>query len=821
MKKLRTRYHGFGKLIHLAVVGAATLKGVEVTTTRGHLAKVISRSAHTIASYEQGWSKPETRDELDILIRELSSLTYLNDSWVGDVRAAFYDPEWQPPASFAPLSLHVPAFDLPPSPHPFVGRTKLLGQLAAATKLSAMHALILYGESGAGKTMLMRQLATLLSERSPDVGQCDAILWMNASYMPFTSLASELYRTVARLDYGTTSDYSQDNAYAILEKQRVIICIDNLPLHEHLTRAWFHVIPKPSCIIATCTAIAEEIKQFTSHSIPTIQVGELTGDDAQQLLKQRLSRDASAQMLADPNWTELLHMVGGNAKALDLIAGLFQEVGSLTPIVEDIRVGKGPVFEILFARSWQALQSSPDAKEVMLTAALFPNGVDKNTLSQIARIKGRRLAKAISRLQQLRLLDHLPEPAHSQRYRQHKRVRLFANQHIQRPLRERWVEYWIEYVTKILLREQPTESYWNTLIGSQDLTRLDQEWQNLRFLLRWLQDLSNERPSEASRVSEHLLRLILLLAHYFDHRGLYYERLTVASYLLAPYNQHSPSGKDAVFTREMTLILIDVLAWALTATGEYDRAEEALRRGAEWAQLLDSESREANELGVLVDTFLAQLYQARQKSLEQSEQHHNRLRHQADEQIQKVQHILERQYASIPPVVVYRAWRMLAEHALAVNDVQAARIYFGQARTAFDAYGGEAGVVLEMTLISGFAYLQDNQIDEAEEVFNEADAESGTIQYAWKLYGLAAIAWRRNDQVLATAFLQESATMVSLLALSYNLHNHITVLAQWLQAKHVEEVSLTFKVADDLLSDIYRNRGSRYIKSHVQLEEDL
>lgn len=76
---------------------------------------------------------------------------------------------------------------------------------------------------------------------------------------------------------------------------------------------------------------------------------------------------------------------------------------------------------------------------------------------------------------------------------------MFADRYVEDHMRERWIKGWIGEAQARLARKQIPALYWNTLIGTQKLAPLDQDWHNLGFLLLWLRldaSLGGSRTAE-------------------------------------------------------------------------------------------------------------------------------------------------------------------------------------------------------------------------------------------------------------------------------------------------------------------------------------
>jgi hypothetical protein len=149
-------------------------------------------------------------------------------------------------------------------------------------------------------------------------------------------------------------------------------------------------------------------------------------------------------------------------------------------VIEDLRAARGELFDDLFARAWELLDTP--AQRVLLAAALFPANIRPEALAATADIAGGASERAVERLVDLALLDsELPDIAAAPRLSTHPLVRAFAqarlmhDPHLEWQLRERMVTWYRSFCADIGARWYDTTA----------LARLDPEAENVQAALDW------------------------------------------------------------------------------------------------------------------------------------------------------------------------------------------------------------------------------------------------------------------------------------------------------------------------------------------------
>lgn len=306
--------------------------------------------------------------------------------------------------------------------------------------------------------------------------------------------------------------------------------------------------------------------------------------------------------------------------------------------------------------------------------------------------------------------------------------------------RLRWSAFYLDFTARYLVREQPAQRFWNTLI-IRGFTPIDSEWPNLKRVLEW---------ADQEGQDQILVEMMLLLAHYMGWHFLITERLY--------YARKAAEAADILNRKEdAVLFRVDSLGWILIDAGHLTDARKEITTGLAIAQTLEVSNPEANDLIALATTFLAKV------SMEEGNIP------EASALISKAKSL-----ASIP-VIKCRTDVIAGDIAYKMkNNAEAIKLYENAYRTG-QQYGSE-GEDIDLHYRLGSANLAIGNLEAAEAHFTMAlqiEHRYITHETLYAKYGLARIALAHGDKGRARCLAREVVNDFSPAVSSHQLLNQV------------------------------------------------
>ena len=638
--------------------------------------------------------------------------------------------------------------NLPPQYGVFLGREKDIARVLEG--LSSRWPLIsIEGLAGIGKTTLAIEAAhrCLPGPNAALDEPFDIVVWVSASGRPEQKRwMNEVFDTLARmLGYPYVMQVAPENKPIevdhLLRNHRTLIIVDNFEtIVDPDLLNWIQSVPEPSKALITT-------RHHHLRRVWDIHLKGLDDKEALELIRRNALRLGlqSVQTASEELLLPLVQVTEGTPWIIEMALGYVKGGRlSLQQVVDHLYKGTKTVesiFDYLFARNWNLM--TRDAQHVLMVVPFFADSMSAEALGATTNLSDYRLEVAIEQLVELALLDVNEEFAVSnQRYSTHPLTRAFASsklheeQAFEMEARMRWSKYYVAYVARNILREKPTDTYWNVL--KKDVyAELDLEYPNLQNVLAW----SAKQKKDAA-----LLELLLMLAHYMGRRLLYPERISYAK-LAAEAANRLNRKKDEAWLR------IDALGWVYTEEGKFTDALREISTGLHIAQNMLMGSTDAIDVTALGHAFLARVF------LEQGD---------IAEAAAAIEKALD---LECTPLIRCRVNMVAGDIAVREeNYLEAIQLYETATRITQEEEDIDFDTILRYRL--GSAYFANGELTAAETEFKKvhsSEQQGVNIMVMYTKYGLARVAWARGDKEQARRLAQEILEVLSPFTNSHQL----------------------------------------------------
>jgi len=660
--------------------------------------------------------------------------------------------------------------NMPPLRSDFIGRIEEIGRVREGLTMS-YPVISIEGIGGVGKTTLAIKVANMCKSGAINdidlvsdygggfpIGQVkpfDAFVWISAKDKPNYDLSlDEVLDAIAGvLNYSIVRQLQPNEKIAavdrLLRAHRTLVIIDNFETITDITLAHFlQRVPPPSkVIITTRTRQLRRLWDVPLYGLSPEQALQKIRHYSYSLGLRAVSR--ADKKILQP----LIAIAEGNPKALEMALGYIKYKGmALDEVVRSLVEANENVddlFQDLFARAWGLL--SEEGQRLLMVMPFFADSASRDALEAAADVHGWYLRMGISQLIEMSLLETTEELVEARkRYSAHPLVIAFAGARLrekpefEEQARERWGDYFLQFATQHLVRDEPKERYWNAL-QSRDKEPIDIEQQNLLNVLEWAD--KKEQP-------QTLLEMMMVLVHYMDGRMLFKERLYYAKKAAKVANKLGQKVDEA-------LLRIDALAWKFIEIDYLTDAAQEIKAGLRIAQNLDPEVYPTKDLMALAYTFLARVYLDQDNVSEASSM--------IDQAISiDCQSMVGTRVYMIAGDVVHKK----GDHVAAI------RLYKEAVRISSE-YGGD-GQEIEMYYQFGFAYLAMGQFEQAEAQFKKIK-EQGIIDGKYAKFGLAKVAQAKSQTDEATKLAQEVFEDLSHLVPTHRLLKQVTAFLRELE----------------------------------------
>jgi hypothetical protein len=510
------RSETFGRLLKAGIGSIASTEGKTAPAVENELGALLGVAAASIQRYKAGHVPPEPR-AVAVLAEQCVRRGLMGRIWLQQVLAAAHYP--------SPETLIEPLFPgSPPRPRPprvyqnlpaptytrFVMRPEAFADVLDGLRQRSAVVLVV-GLGGNGKTSLVREVAAACLHSDGDAPRFDAAVWISDKERPgATSLSTVLDEIARTLDYpGLTQLALAERRFEVeqlLRRQPVLLVIDNYEtITDSAVLPWLLRLPEPSKALVTSRAYSRAFR----NSTVVVELRGMREGEARDFVAMRLRLLRLDGAIRDEaQIAQLIDVTAGNAKAIEIALGVVKyERRAMPLVIEDLRAARGELFDDLFARAWELLDTP--AQRVLLAAALFPASIRPEVLAATADIAGGASERAVEQLVDLALLDsELPDIAAAPRLSTHPLVRAFARARLAREpeaqlrFRERSVAWYRSFCADVGARWYDTTA----------LARLDPEVENVQAALDWC--------AQAGRADD-VLSFTGLLGYHAYVRGLW------------------------------------------------------------------------------------------------------------------------------------------------------------------------------------------------------------------------------------------------------------------------------------------------------------
>lgn len=650
--------------------------------------------------------------------------------------------DWNPglePKEFRPIN--IPNENLPPIRGTFIGREAEIDRVFEGLMLP--YPLIsIEGIGGAGKSTLAIKVAQLsLSMRVENWEPFAHVVWISARDSPNNdlTLAEVNQAIVYSLGYPKLAQYEpgalRTAVNNLLRVKRTLIIVDNFEtVTDSSILAFLQRIPIPSKAIITSRY--QQSRRLWDVS--------LSGLSEQTALEKIRNYAHGLGLFAIENAHKadlrpLVHITAGNPLAIEMALGyisskdmaLDRVIRSLVEANEDVE----ELFDYLFAESWKVLIDSE--RHILRIMHFFANSADRKAIEETAGVRGGLLVSSLAHLKRMSLIETSEVLVESQkRYSAHPLVLSFGRkkfnsleQKEQGKARLRWAKHYLSFAQELLVRNVPSEPYWNTLLG-RNLDRVDPEKSNLINVLSWAME---------SKQDEIAVSLMMILVHYLGRRA-HHERFEFGTAVIEAAKRLNNIYAEAIFT-------IDTMGWAFLESGRPIEGKMFLFSGMEIANSIEDE-KQRRELIALANAFLIRVYLAEGNVGE------------AKACLRAIGRISE--YSDVLQDRINLAAGDLSAY---LGEYLQAIAFYKAAIENNEHYGGDHPKV-EAHYRIGDAFFSLQKVDQAESKYQEVLAEyevSSNFDLANAFYGLACVARYRSDYEEAYRFGREARAKLALI----------------------------------------------------------
>ncbi len=630
------------------------------------------------------------------------------------------------------------------------------------------------GMGGIGKSSLALEVANSYLPGSEQAKaqsiKFDYIVWISAKDKPEQKLwLDDVLNMIARvMDFFaiTQKPLSEDKKFDITQLLRsrcTLLIVDNFEtIYDRSLEAWLEQVPLPSKVVVTSRR-----RQFRM-SMPI----DLDGLEEQNalILIRRHTETFNIDFLHQKSDKELLPLVintAGNPLAIVWSLGTLQ-TGTLSfdDLIKDLEANYtnknvNKTIEYLFLKTWDTLTDY--AQQVLSAVPLFV-GIDsicKDALCATTGLSNDEFNNAIDQLIEFKLLQ--PELHNEKvRYKVHPLTHTFARAKLNQrrdfetAARKRWNNYFLDFIKKNIIRDQPDRRYWNVLVSDR-MQVIDQEWPSINELIQW---------ADKTKRDTLFLNLVMLLVHYMDSRFLNLLRMDYVRKAVDIARKKNQQEDEA-------LLRLDALGWTLVEEDKLTAAYEEIKRGFDIANQLDDQNAVKKDL-----VSLGYAWQARVKIEMNDPTQACRL---IDEALQLS--------ANCSSWIKSRIYMAAGDIALKQNRSKDALAYYQDQVVSMREYGGEGnGYQVEPRL--GLAYVGTGDLTKAEEKFNALRVNKNIpIGKHYGDYGLALVAYKRNQKEEARRLANETREALSRKTASNILLKLINELYQEMEAESAVEVT--------------------------------
>ncbi|WP_338787784.1 NB-ARC domain-containing protein [Metabacillus sp. FJAT-53654] len=647
--------------------------------------------------------------------------------------------------------------------------------------LSPSPVCLITGWAGMGKTTIALEVAYSCTGNPfgesirADVGwpTFSCIIWVSADWKGITfsdflnTIAYQLGR-VEQIDKSINEKrFVVRNALANYSREEpVLLIVDSIDTADREIHEFITNLPQGVKVILTSRENLNQKYREVFQEMATIQLMGLEKAEALDFLSYEVhrylktcnspnKREKMEQLLniSPEIQHQLILATAGNPKAMALsIAYIADDDIPAKQLIRDL--GKAgysllELFDFLFGRTWN--RCDEDTRRLWQVLCFFSKPPDEESWAAAAGLDARNFRYAVEQMRTYALIQ--PERIEGKiHYFGHQTVVAYGEQHLsenqefKKEARNRWGQYYINYLETHLKREQPNSIYWSYLLG-RDLEQMKKEWPNILKVIKW--------ASETGQ-TELLIELVTRISHFLSRINLPLRiefGLKAADYA----NQLGKNTLEAFFR-------IDTVGWALMEVNDSDGALLQIESGLKILEQLNSHHTDVYDLKVWGLALKSKLF----LKVGNSEK--------AEAILEEVKNI------STTPIIQHRVLLVRGDLCLLRRKDEEAIQLYEAANEISTMYGGEKTIEAYFNL--GIAYVNCNEFEKAEATFNHIlydKNKANQIELIYYHYGIALLLSRKGDYTKAQKSNQKAINLIDSWEPTISIRKEVELLNEFIE----------------------------------------
>ena len=416
----------------------------------------------------------------------------------------------------------------------------------------------------------------------------DAIIWISAKDAEIdfdytlTKIAQVLdyYQYISSFD---KDDYdSKSHAILqILQDKKVLFIFDNFEtITDKQVKTFIQSIPDPNRILVT-TRHSDDF--IISQDLVKPEILALDKEDGREVIYNALKQNNLLDAATEENISRIHIIADGLPQAMIWVVGQLSCGQTITAIEEVVKLGKGDVFEKLFALSWGMLDESH--KEILRAMLFFVKPVSYDALLAATNLATLEFSNALTKLVRLSIIDANKEIEEKAKfYSMHRWAQFFSRKALSYGDKDEIAhalnlsKYYVDFCG---VRHDKKN-------GLQDYEELEYELPNMIKTIRIIEKNNPTKKEENQRIIDFAKAINVFLWS----RGFWRERIDVCQMALNAakrlINNTKNAAKQNSFYAEagrQAYYIGIVFFWQ----GKQDEAEKWANESMNYMQKIDSE----------------------------------------------------------------------------------------------------------------------------------------------------------------------------------------------------------------------------------------
>lgn len=528
-------------------------------------------------------------------------------------------------------------------------------------------------------------------------------------------------------------------------KEPVLLIVDSIDTAESEIYEFITNLPQGVKVILTSRENLNQKYGEAFREMDTIQLKGLETAEALNFLSREVSRHL--QTCNSPNKREKMEQVlnispeiqeqlvlatAGNPKAMALsIAYIADDDIPAHQLIHEL--GKADyslleLFEYLFGRTWQ--RCDEDTRRLWQVLCFFSKPPEEKSWAAAAGLAGRKFHYAVEQMRTFALIQ--PERIEGKLYfLGHQTVVAYGEQHLsenqefEKEARNRWSQYYLNYLETHLKREQLNSGYWSYLLG-RNLDKMKKEWPNILKVIKWAGQAGQK---------ELYIELVTRISHFLSRVNLPL-RIEYGMKAADCANQLEKHTLEAFFR-------IDTAGWALMEVNDLNGALQQIETGLTVLERLNADHPDVNDLTVWGLALKAGLcLKARNP--------------------EKAEAILA-EIVNLPatPVIQHRVLLVRGDLCFLRKNYEESIQLYEKANEISTIYGGEKTIEAYFNL--GVAYVHCEEFKKAESSFDHIlydKNKANQIELIYYHYGMAQLLSRKGNDAKALQSIEKAIILI-------------------------------------------------------------